>query len=97
MVLRLFYNHNTNKLTNISNTPEKENRMPYRPVFVMSSGERATNAQVFETQEQAESSAIDTYRVWTMPVDYSTEMCEGPVNYHRVDGRDVRMIITEEN
>ena len=75
MVLRLFYNHNTNKLANIS-------------VFVMSSGERATNAQVFETQEQAESSAIDTYRVWTMPVDYSTEMCEGPVNYVRTEGED---------
>ena len=53
--------------------------MAYRPVFVMSSGERATNAQV-------------RFRVWTLPVDYSTEMCEGPVNYVRVNGRDERKV-----
>tara|TARA_R110000824_G_scaffold68054_4_gene176292 strand:- start:147 stop:371 length:225 start_codon:yes stop_codon:yes gene_type:complete len=70
----------------------RRTKMAYRPVFVMSSGERATNAQVFETQEEAESSAIDRFRVWTMPVDYSTEMCEGPVNYVRVNGRDERKV-----
>jgi len=68
--------------------------MPHRPVFIMSDGEKSHNSQVFETQEEAESSARDKFRVWTMPVDCSTEVCEGPVNYIRVDGRDVRK---EEN
>ena len=65
--------------------------MPHRPVFIMSSGERKTNAQVFESQEEAESSARDRFRVWTMPVDFSTEVCEGPVNYLRTNGRDERL------
>jgi len=65
--------------------------MAYRPVFVMSDGERATNGQVFETKPEALDSAIDRFRVWTMPSDFDTEECEGPANYHRVDGRDERM------
>ena len=65
--------------------------MPHRPVFIMSDGEKSHNSQVFETQEEAESSARDRFRVWTMPVDCSTEVCEGPVNYIRVNGRDERL------
>lgn len=64
--------------------------MPYRPVFIMRDGERANNSLVFETPEEAESSALDRYRVWTMPDTYTTEPCDGPVTHIRVDGRDVR-------
>ena len=65
--------------------------MAHRPVFIMSDGERATNAQKFETEQEAFDSAVDRFRVWTIPSDFDTEECEGPVNYHRFNGRDERM------
>ena len=64
--------------------------MGHRPVFIMHSGERATNAQVFATKKEAHDSATDRFRVWTTPVGVDTEMCDAPVNYIRVDGRDER-------
>ena len=71
------------------NDLRKENiEMPYRPVFILSGGERGKNAQVFATEQEAKDSALDRYRVWTTPIDYDTEECEGPVNYVRVDGSD---------
>ena len=64
--------------------------MFFRPVFIMCSGERATNAQVFETEKEALESAMDRFLVWTVPSDFTAEQCSGPVNYCRVNGRDER-------
>jgi hypothetical protein len=64
--------------------------MPFRPVFIINGGERATNAQVFGTEEEAFNSAMDRFMVWTVPTDFAAEQCGGPVNYVRVDGRDER-------
>ena len=66
--------------------------MPYRPTFTLPNNEIGRNAQVFKTKQEALDSAMDRYRVWTVPIDFGTEMCEGPVNYVRVDGRDERKV-----
>ena len=64
--------------------------MPYRPVFVMRGGERATNSQVFESYQEAHDSALARFSVWTAPVDFGADECDAPVNYVRVDGQDKR-------
>ena len=65
--------------------------MPYRPVFIMNSGERANNSLVFETEDEAFASAMDKFQVWTGPSDFTTEVCEGPVNYVWVNGLNQRV------
>lgn len=65
--------------------------MPYRPIFIFANDEIGRNAQVFETEGEAHDSAMDRYRVWTVPIDFGTEVCDGPVNYIRVDGRDAML------
>ena len=65
--------------------------MPFRPVFIMSSGERATNAQVFATEKEAWDSASDRFRVWTVPSDFDVDECDESVNYIRINGQDKRM------
>ena len=66
--------------------------MPWRPTFTLPNNEIGRNAQVFETKQEALDSAMDRYRVWTVPIAFGTEMCEGPVNHIRVDGRDERKV-----
>jgi len=55
--------------------------MNYRPMFEFGPTERKGNAQVFETREEAENSAADRFRVWTMPTGYGVDETSDPVNY----------------
>jgi len=64
--------------------------MNYKPVFIMADGERATNAQVFATKDEAWQSARSRFMVWTMPVDVDTETTMDEVNYKFID-RDERI------
>ena len=55
--------------------------MSWKPVFIMNDNERAYNGQRFATQEEARLSADRRFGVWTMPVDFTTEESDDPVNY----------------
>jgi len=55
--------------------------MSWKPVFIMNDKERAYNGQRFATQEEARLSADRRFGVWTMPVDFTTEESDDPVNY----------------
>ena len=59
--------------------------MNYKPVFIMADGERATNAQVFATKDEAWQSARSRFMVWTMPVDVDTETTTDEVTYKFID------------
>lgn len=56
--------------------------MNYRIYFTFPAGDRATNAQVFATREEALNSAADRFAVWTPPTGYEVEETEDPVTYH---------------
>jgi hypothetical protein len=55
--------------------------MGFKPVFIFGNNERCTNAQVFATNKEANSSALARFRVWTMPTGYDTEETSDAVNY----------------
>lgn len=64
--------------------------MNYRIYFTFPAGDRATNAQVFATREEALNSAADRFAAWTrlrpfqtasMPKGYEVEETEDPVTY----------------
>jgi hypothetical protein len=75
--------------------------MNYRIYFTFPAGDRATNAQVFATREEALNSAADRFAVWTLfraaygmnlPTGYEVEETENPVTYHwNRDEGDVRI------
>jgi hypothetical protein len=66
--------------------------MNYRIYFTFPAGDRATNAQVFATREEALNSAADRFAAWTMPTGYEVEETEDPVTYHwNRDEGDVRI------
>jgi hypothetical protein len=54
-----------------------------------------TNAQAFETKDEAEASARTRFEAWTATTAWTALWSDEPVNYARVDGRD-RMINREE-
>lgn len=54
--------------------------MSYRPM-VSTGGAFAGNALRFATREEAEASACDLYRRWTMCVAYGVDESDDPVNY----------------
>ena len=62
--------------------------MGYKPIFILSGGERGRNAQVFATEEEARESAVARFKVWTMPEGIDVELADDPVNFRRIDGRD---------
>ena len=53
----------------------------YRPMFTFGPDERQGNAQVFETRDEAMSSARDRFRRWTMPSAYGVDETDADVNY----------------
>ena len=65
----------------ITTTRERRIEMSWKPVFIMNDNERAYNGQRFATQEEARLSADRRFGVWTMPVDFTTEESDDPVNY----------------
>ena len=70
----------------------KRHTVNYRPMFDFASGERCGNAQVFATKAEAQSSAADRFRVWTMPTGYGVDETTAPVNYHWCQEKgDVRL------
>jgi len=60
--------------------------MSFKPVFIMPDGERASNAQRFETRAEAIASARARFMRWTMPADYDAEQSGDPINYKYQDG-----------
>lgn len=58
----------------------------YKPQFHFGATERQTNGQVFDTYEEAESSARFRYQQWFTPTDFSVIETNDPVNY-MWDGR----------
>lgn len=65
--------------------------MNYRIYFTFPAGDRATNAQVFATREEALNSAADRCAV-VLPTGYEVEETEDPVTYHwNRDAGDVRI------
>ena len=69
--------------------------MNYRPMFEFASGERCGNAQVFATREEAQGSAEDRFRVWTMPTGYGVDETADPVTYQWTADGDARLPIPE--
>ncbi len=68
--------------------------MNYRPMFEFASGERLGNAQVFATREEAQSSAEDRFRVWTMPTGYDVDETADAVTYQWTrSGGSVRIML----
>jgi hypothetical protein len=57
----------------------------YRPMFEFANNETAGNAQRFATEAEALASAAARFQVWTMPLGYSVEPSEDPVNYKFTD------------
>ena len=53
----------------------------YRPMFDFGPDERQGNAQVFETRDEAMSSAHDRFRRWTVPSGFGADETDEPVNY----------------
>lgn len=60
----------------------------YRPEFLVA-GEWCANAQRFATHEEADNSARARFQAWTIPTDCRAVASDDPVNYARVEGRDV--------
>jgi hypothetical protein len=58
----------------------------YKPQFHFGTTERQTNGQVFATYDEAQSSALNRFRQWIIPTDYSVIETDDPVNY-MWDGR----------
>jgi hypothetical protein len=69
--------------------------MNYRPMFEFASGERLGNAQVFATREEAQSSAEDRFRVWTMPTGYDVDETADAVTYRWTTDGDARLPLEE--
>ena len=68
--------------------------MNYRPMFEFATGERLGNAQVFATREEAQSSAEDRFRVWTMPTGYGVDETADAVTYRWTrSGGSVRIML----
>ena len=65
--------------------------MNYRPVFVFESGERAGNAQVFATREEAAASARSRFMRWTSPVGFDVDETTDPVTYRWTEDGDERL------
>lgn len=62
----------------------------YAPeVIADSSGQFYRNALRFATAQEAEESAYALFCRWTLCREYRASATEEPVNYKRVDGRDV--------
>ena len=61
-------------------------------MFKFTSGETVGNAQRFATFEEANNSARDRFRRWTMPSGYSVALSDDVVNYRWDDALgDVRL------
>ena len=69
--------------------------MNYRPMFEFASGERLGNAQVFATREEAQGSAEDRFRVWTMPTGYDVDETADAVTYRWTTDGDARLPLEE--
>jgi hypothetical protein len=69
--------------------------MNYRPMFEFATGERLGNAQVFATREEAQSSAEDRFRVWTMPTGYDVDETADAVTYRWTTDGDARLPLEE--
>ena len=69
--------------------------MNYRPMFEFASGERLGNAQVFATREEAQSSAEDRFRVWTIPTGYDVDETADAVTYRWTTDGDARLPLEE--
>ena len=71
--------------------------MSFKPGFKLpGEPDLCTNAQAFATYEEAEASAQARFMVWTMPTDYGVVESDEPVNYRRVNGRDIMQDTVEE-
>lgn len=62
--------------------------MNFRPIMVFKSGERAGNALVFSTRDEAQASADALLARWFVPVAADVEETSAPVNYRRENGGD---------
>jgi len=63
----------------------------YKPVFIFRDDERAENAQVFATYNEAMQSAASRFQRWTMPTGYEVRETDDPITYAFVDGKDVSL------
>ena len=62
--------------------------MSFRPMFSFSGqAEPSGNAQRFATEAEAKQSAAARFQVWTMPIGWSVEESDDPVNY-RFDSKE---------
>ncbi len=61
----------------------------YAPIFKFEGDEYHGNSQRFATEQEAYDSAQDRFRVWTVPIGFSTRASLDPVNYRRENGADV--------
>tara|TARA_R110000751_G_scaffold6667_2_gene28275 strand:+ start:1534 stop:1818 length:285 start_codon:yes stop_codon:yes gene_type:complete len=73
--------YHMNKAQELATPNIRSNIMGFKPIIILSKSERYTNAQVFETNEEANSSALARFRVWTMANGYDTEETCDAVNY----------------
>jgi hypothetical protein len=56
-------------------------------MFIFANGERAGNAQVFDTYKEAHDSAAARFMVWTQPEGFDVDETDDPVNYVRLSKR----------
>jgi len=59
----------------------------YAPMFEFGPNETAGNAERYATRGEAEASAADRFRVWTMPTGYHVVETDDPVNGTYADGK----------
>jgi len=54
----------------------------FRPMFSFTGqAEPSGNAQRFATEAEAEQSAAARFQVWTMPIGWTVEATDDPINY----------------
>jgi len=68
--------------------------MSWKPEFLVQ-GAWCGNAQAFETEKEAKSSAYARFMVWTMPEDYRAVESTEPVNYKWDDEQGNVMLETK--
>lgn len=69
-------------------TIETKTPVSWKPEWKVE-GKFYPNGQAFATREEAEASAKSRYNAWTQAEDHRAVESDQPVNYVRVDGRDV--------
>lgn len=71
--------------------------MSFKPMFLTYGDSKwYGNAQRFATREEAEGSAYDRWTRWAMAKDWRADESDDPVNYRRVNGADVMIMIAED-